>query len=91
MNAESMNYIDSTGVRMLKKVISNIRSRQIQFYIVGAIGPTRDILFNSGVVDLMGKEYLLVKINEAVEHYDKTGAGSELIERVALQRYSKKK
>ncbi len=91
LNAESMNYIDSTGVRMLKKVIRNIRSQHIQFYIVGAIGPTRDILFNSGVVDLMGQEYLLVKISEAVEHYDKVGAGSELTERVALQRYSKKK
>lgn len=90
LNAESMNYIDSTGVQMLKKVIAKVKSRNIEFYIVGAIGPTRDILFNSGVVDIMGKEYLFVRINEAEEHFDRTDKANELMERVARQRNIKK-
>lgn len=91
LNAESMNYIDSTGVQMLKKVISKIKSDNVEFYIVGAIGPTRDILFNSGVVEIIGKEYLFVRIHEAVKHFDSADTASTLTERIARQRNIKKK
>ena len=90
LNAESMNYIDSTGAQVLKKVISSLKARGILFYIVGAIGPTRDILFSSGIADLVTKEYLFVKIREAVDHFDSADQGTELMERVAYQRNRKK-
>ena len=90
LNAESMNYIDSTGVQMLKKVIAKIKSENVEFYVVGAIGPTRDILFNSGVVEIMGKEYLFVRTNEAEEHFDRADKASALRDHVAWQRNIKK-
>jgi len=66
-------------------VINEIKSRGIRFYIAGAIGPTRDILFSSGIADMVTKEYLFVRVREAVEHFDNVSKSSELSDRVASQ------
>lgn len=85
LNAEAINYVDSTAAHMLRKVINEIKSRGIRFYIAGAIGPTRDILFSSGIADMVTKEYLFVRVREAVEHFDNVSKSSELSDRVASQ------
>ncbi|MGB5237195.1 MAG: sulfate permease [Flavobacteriaceae bacterium] len=85
LNAEAINYIDSTAAFMLRKVINEIKSKGIRFYIAGAIGPTRDILFSSGIADIVTRDYLFVRVREAVEHFDNIRMGSELSDRVASQ------
>jgi SulP family sulfate permease len=85
LNAEAINYIDSTGSNTLIKLIEEIHKRNMEFYIVGAIGPTRDIIFNSGIIDELRKEYLFVRIKEAVEYFDNRGNRSSLWERVAYE------
>ena len=70
LNAEAINYIDSTAANMLKKVILELQERKINFYIAGAIGPTRDIIFTSGIIDLVQRENLFVKTNAAVAYFN---------------------
>ena len=86
LNAEAINYIDSTATRMLTKVIKKIRQDGIQFYIAGAIGPTRDIIFRSGISKVLPKEFLFVKIKEAVAYFDDPENASVIHEKVAYQR-----
>jgi len=86
LNAEAINYIDSTGTRMLMKVIKKIRDDGIQFYIAGAIGPTRDIIFSSGISKVLPREFLFVKIKEAVAYFDDPANMSDSHEKVAYQR-----
>ena len=52
---------------MLTKLIHDIRERNLQFYIAGAIGPTRDIIFNTGIIKELQREFLFVKTKEAVD------------------------
>lgn len=85
LNAEAINYIDSTAAQMLTKAIKEIHKKDIQFFIAGAIGPTRDIIFTSGIIDELHKENLFVKIKEAVAYYDNPSSVSVLQERVAYQ------
>lgn len=86
LNAEAINYIDSTATRMLIKVIKKIRQDGIQFYIAGAIGPTRDIIFRSGISEVLPRKFLFVKIKEAVAYFDDPGNASISHEKVAYQR-----
>ncbi|RTE52712.1 sulfate permease [Arenibacter aquaticus] len=88
LNAEAINYIDSTASSMLIKVIEEIHQRNIQFYIAGAIGPTRDIIFESGIVNCLDKKYLFVKIKEAVAHYEDPDKIPVLREKIAHQNLS---
>lgn len=85
LNAEAINYIDSSAAQMLIKVITEIHSRNIKFYIAGAIGPTRDIIFSSGIIDVLEKNYLFVQTKETVDYFDNATIPSQLSERVAYQ------
>ena len=86
LNAEAINYIDSTAANMLIQVIEEINSRDLQFIIAGAIGPTRDIIFRSGIIDVLHKEFLFVRTKEAVACFDDPGAVSRLRDIVAYQK-----
>lgn len=88
LNAESINYIDSTGSIVLKNVIKEYRAKGIDFFITGAIGPTRDILHKSGVIEELGKEKLFVKTHEAVDFIDKGTTKNELQDKIAGQTQS---
>ncbi len=85
LNAEAINYIDSSGAQTLTKVIKEIHNRNILFYIAGAIGPTRDIIFNSGIINELHKEFLFVKIKEAVACFDDPSSVTSLKDKIAHQ------
>ncbi|MFK7810869.1 MAG: SulP family inorganic anion transporter [Maribacter sp.] len=85
LNAEAINYIDSSAAQMLTKVIKEIHHRNLHFSVAGAIGPTRDIIFSSGIIKELGKEHLFVKTKDAVAHFDNPGCLSDLQGKVAYQ------
>ena len=85
LNAESISYIDSTAANMLIKVINDLHERKLEFYIAGAIGPTRDIIFNSGIIDALRKEFLFVKTKEAVAYFDNHKNIPDFREKIAHQ------
>ncbi len=86
LNAEAINYIDSTAANMLLRVIEKLYERGIHFFIAGAIGPTRDILFTSGIMEVLPKECLFVETKEAVTFFDDPGRRSQMKSAVAYQR-----
>ena len=85
LNAEPINYIDSTGAVTLRRVIDEVHGLGVQFYLTGAIGPTRDIIYSSGLIDVLKKENLFAEINEAVAYFDNPDAISEVQHHVAHQ------
>ncbi len=89
LNAESINYIDSGGAKMLTQLIKEVHANDIQFYIAGAIGPTRDIIFESGIIEELRKEFLFVKTKEAVAYFDNPKMVSIMGSKVAYQNKSK--
>ncbi|WP_396635428.1 SulP family inorganic anion transporter [Maribacter sp. R77961] len=90
LNAEAINYIDATGADMLTKLINEIHTAGLQFYIAGAIGPTRDIIFSSGIINELHREYLFVKTKEAVSFFDDPKAVSIVGSRVAYENSKRK-
>jgi SulP family sulfate permease len=85
LNAEPVNYIDNTAVNQLKKVVEKLKEKEITFKIAGAIGPTRDILHKSGLVDFIGKENIYVRTAEAYSDSLKKIGKSPIQEKVSLQ------
>ncbi|MEP0085976.1 MAG: sulfate permease [Maribacter dokdonensis] len=85
LNAESINYIDATAADMLTKLIHDIRERELQFYIAGAIGPTRDIIFSTVIIKELQREFLFVKTKEAVDFFDDPNEISLLAAKVAYE------
>ncbi len=86
LNAEAINYIDSTAANMLISVINELHGRKLEFYIAGAIGPTRDIIFSSGIIDALRKECLFVRTKEAVANLDNPDIRPNFQQKIAHQR-----
>lgn len=87
INAEAINYIDSSAIYILKFLILELRQRELTLMIAAATGPTRDILFKTGVVDLLGAENLFVRVVEAVEYVEGVHPRTEIEDRVSRQKY----
>lgn len=85
LNAEAMTYIDATGADMLSKLIHEIHEMGLQFYIAGATGPIRDIIFTTNIINELQKEFLFVTTKEAVDYFDKAYQLSTLGARVARE------
>ena len=85
LNAEPINYIDNTAVNQLKKIVAKLKEQDITFKIAGAIGPTRDILHKSGLVEFIGKENIYVRTAEAYSDSLKKIEKSQIQKKVSLQ------
>lgn len=85
LNAEAINYIDSSAVIMLKKLIDELKKRDIQFLVAGAIGPARDIFYSSGLLDSIGQENLFVSTFKAYEHCLNEHKETAIEKKISLQ------
>ena len=85
LNAEAINYIDSSAVHMLRKTLSELKIKGYQFAIAGAIGPTRDILFSSGLIEDIGTKNVFVTTGKAVDFFKNNSAKSKIEEQISLQ------
>ena len=95
LDAASINTIDSTGMHTLGKTVKDLRSKGIAFRITGVIGPVRDKLHVSGLVDLIGRENFFFDVADAVDDYQgvapqpKDDGGPEARERAKKANASK--
>ena len=85
LNAETINYIDSSAIHTLKAILQDLQDQNIRFVIAGAIGPARDIMYDSGLVDVIGKSNLFVTTNEAFESLTNKTEKNVLQEKISLQ------
>lgn len=74
LDASAINTIDSTGVHMLTELIAELNERNVALFIAGAIGPVRDKLKKSGVVELMGEHTYFFDVNDALKYHQKEGS-----------------
>ncbi|MDX1641124.1 MAG: solute carrier family 26 protein [Balneolaceae bacterium] len=73
LDASAINNIDSTGVHMLTELIHELKEREVSLYIASAIGPVRDKLMKSGVVELMGEHTYFFDVDNALKYHQKEG------------------
>lgn len=89
LNAEAINYIDSSAVFMLRSLLRDLNQKGIRLMIAGAIGPTRDILRSSGLLEEIGPENLFVRTFEAFECCRNTSEKSDVQHRITTQTSSR--
>ena len=65
LSVEAINYIDSTAAHMLRQLFSQLEEKGIKITISGPIGPIRDILKRSEIVDLIGKQSFFDNAHDA--------------------------
>jgi SulP family sulfate permease len=86
LNAEAISTLDSSAVHMLRALIEEYRNHGIEIYLAAVIGPVRDVLYKSGLIDLIGVDNLFLQVYDAVAHFDHADEQSDVpLRSVAVQ------
>jgi len=85
INAETINYIDSSALDMLEKIFDDHKNQGLRIMIAGATGPVRDIIFKHDLIQIIGKENLFIKTSEAVNAFLKGTTNSDIQKKITLQ------
>lgn len=70
INARAINYIDSTATEQLVQLIKKLQKNNIRVMIVGAIGPARDLIIKSKLIQVLKKENLFITSGDATDSFD---------------------
>lgn len=85
LNAEAINYIDSSAVFMLRALISDLKKDGIRFVVAGAIGPARDIFHHSKLFEEIGPDNFYADTYQAFTQCRAEGSRSEMETKIATQ------
>lgn len=70
IDAASMSSIDASGIHALKEMIDDYKKRGITLYLIGVIGPVRDLLKRADITHNLGEEHFFLDISEAVARHE---------------------
>ncbi len=70
LDSEAINHLDSSAVNMLEGVLIELKTRGVKFYMADIIGPVRDVIYKSGLIELLGKNSLFMRTADALDYYD---------------------
>ncbi len=70
LNAEAIHYIDATATSQLITLFENLQEKGVRILIAGAIGPTRDRIFKSKLINTLKPKNLFINTEDAVQHFD---------------------
>ncbi|MBS9462603.1 solute carrier family 26 protein [Flagellimonas sp. 389] len=85
IKAEPINYIDSSAVFMLENLVEEFREKNIKILFSDVIGPVRDIIQKSELVDKIGREHFFVNTLEAYDYALNNTPKNNLQEKISLQ------
>ncbi len=85
IKAEPINYIDSSAVFMLENLIEEFKQKDVKILFSNVIGPTRDIIYKSGLLEKIGKENFFVNTIEAYDFAINAAPKSDIQRRISLQ------
>jgi SulP family sulfate permease len=83
--ARGITYIDSSGLSTLGAIIKSFQQKGILFMVAGAIGPTRDVLQQSKLTDLIQEKNMFAKTADAVDYFKGEVIPTEVQKKIASQ------
>ena len=63
-----MSHLDASAAQGLAEMVDQLHQKQIKLLLCDLIGPVRDQLHRSGLIDVLGKETIFLDINEALRY-----------------------
>ncbi|MFB6262350.1 MAG: sulfate permease [Bradymonadaceae bacterium] len=68
IDASGINDVDTTAEEAIRDVVEELSDHEVEFYVVGAKGPVRDMMRRSGLHELIGEENFFLNSHQAVKH-----------------------
>jgi SulP family sulfate permease len=85
LNAESISYVDSTGIHMLLELYKDLKNEGITFLFSGVIGPVRDTFEKSHLIDKIGEDHFFMNVRDAIDHTKGDNGHNQAYQKLAIQ------
>ncbi|WP_116127120.1 SulP family inorganic anion transporter [Lewinella sp. IMCC34183] len=69
LDGHTINDLDTTGLHALEQLHEKLHHRGVALYLTGMIGPVRDFLYRSGMMERMGVESHFLSIQDAIRYH----------------------
>lgn len=70
LNAQSIYSIDSSAAKGLEEIVDDCHERGIEFYMTEVIGPVRDKLRLTGLLEKIGEHHFKMRCQDALDSFD---------------------
>ncbi|MEM8526415.1 MAG: solute carrier family 26 protein [Bacteroidota bacterium] len=70
LDASSITDLDTSGVKMLNELLSDLEKKKINLCVADAIGPVRDILYKTGLMSKIGENHHFMHVSDAVAFFE---------------------
>lgn len=67
LDAGPVSYMDATATEGFRDLLSMLEKRNVRLLLSEVVGPVRDILHKTGLMDYLGSESIFLNLNGAVE------------------------
>ena len=85
LDARSISRLDSSAVHALKDIITELRQKGIEFYMVDLIGVVRDIMHQTHLMDFVGQDYVFNNLHDAIQFIEEEIHPPEPLKKYGLQ------
>ena len=85
LSSGGINYIDSSGMKIISEIVNILRLKGIDFYVAGAIGPVMDSLVRSGIARKIGGQYFFANTQQAFAYFINKNPQNKIEEKISLQ------
>lgn len=83
LDAGPISYMDATAIQGFRDLLQMLDEHQIKLILSEVVGPVRDILHETGLMDYLGSESIFLNLNGAVESV--VAHGDKRFEEYAMQ------
>ncbi|MEQ8240089.1 MAG: SulP family inorganic anion transporter, partial [Cyclobacteriaceae bacterium] len=66
LDASAISQIDASAVQGISDLIQGIKEREVTLVLTDVVGPVRDTLFKTGLLDEIGTENIFLTLNNAI-------------------------
>jgi sulfate permease, SulP family len=70
LDAAPVSHMDATAVQGLRDLLTELRTRGIDLVICEVIGPVRDTMQRTGLVDTIGRDHCFTDLQDAVNYLE---------------------
>jgi len=71
IDASAISHVDATAVQGIIDLIKALKDREIRFFIAEVVGPVRDSMFKTRLMEAIGFENIYLTLNDALESESK--------------------
>ncbi|GAB4248279.1 MAG: sulfate permease [Ekhidna sp.] len=70
LDASAISHLDASAIDGLTELIGHLKEKDVELFLADVIGPVRDVLYKTGLLQLIGEAHIFLTLNDVIAHLD---------------------